>query len=320
MTSKRSFLLSLGAGLMVPSFAQNTSIAPKTKGPSVWLDLDQAELDAAYDQSVYAPNLQLIQTQYASNSDLTRRRLGEPQNFSYGPTAFEKLDVFLSPKSNAPINIFIHGGAWRGGRAKDYAYNADIFVNAGAHCVIPDFINVLQANGDLMPMAEQVQRAIAWVYQNAKSFNGDPHKIYLTSHSSGAHLAGVALTTDWEKKYSLPMNMIKGAILCSGMYELKPVRLSARSNYVKFTDEMEEALSSQRHLSLLNTPVIVAHGSQETPEFKRQNREFAKAVKDMGKPVEFIVGQGYNHFEMPQTLANPYGILGEMVLKQMGLS
>lgn len=97
---------------MVPSFAQNTSIAPKTKGPPVWLDLDQAELDAAYDQSVYAPNLQLIQTQYASNSDLTRRRLGEPQNFSYGPTAFEKLDVFLSPKSNAPINIFIHGGAW----------------------------------------------------------------------------------------------------------------------------------------------------------------------------------------------------------------
>jgi arylformamidase len=320
MTSKRSLLLAMGAGLVASSFAQTTNLAAKPKGPAVWLDLDQAELDAAYDQSVYAPNIQLIQSQYASNSELTRRRLGNPQNFSYGPTLVEKLDVFLSKKLNAPINIFIHGGAWRAGKAKDFAYNADLFVKAGAHCVIPDFINVLESNGDLMPMAEQVQRSIAWVYKNAKSFNGDPNQIYLSSHSSGAHLAGVALTTDWQRLYGLPMNIIKGGLLCSGMYDLKPVRLSARSAYVKFTNAMEEALSSQRHLDLLSTPLIVAHGSLETPEFKRQSRDFAKAVKDSGKPIEFVIGQGYNHFEMPQTLANPYGVLGELVLQQMGLS
>ena len=31
--------------------------APRAKGPSVWLDMDQAELDAVYDQIKYAPNL-----------------------------------------------------------------------------------------------------------------------------------------------------------------------------------------------------------------------------------------------------------------------
>jgi arylformamidase len=324
MNTKRTLLTTLAAGLASQAFAQSPSptypIAAKPKGPAVWLDLDQAELDAAYDQSVYAPNIQLIQAQYASNSDLTRRRLGSPKSFAYGPTSIEKLDVFQCKKPNAPIHIFIHGGAWRAGKAKDFAYNADIFVNAGAHCVIPDFTNVLESSGDLIPMVEQVRRAIAWIYNNAKSFNGDPHQIYLSGHSSGAHLAGVALTTDWQKLYALPMNIIKGGLLCSGMYDLKPVRLSARSSYVKFTDEMEEALSSQRHLALLKTPIIVAHGSLETPEFKRQNREFAQAVKDAGKPVEFVVGQGYNHFEMPQTLANPYGVLGELILKQMGLS
>ena len=323
MNTKRMLLSTIASGLTASALAQSLSMpntSAKPKGPLVWLDLDQAELDAAYDQSVYAPNLQLIQRQYSSNSDLTRRRLGNPQRFAYGPSAIEKLDVFQCKKSNAPINIFIHGGAWRSGQAKDYAYHADIFVKAGAHCVIPDFINVLEANGDLMPMAEQVRRAIAWVYNNATSFNGDPSKIYLSSHSSGAHLAAVALTTDWEKQHGLPMNVLKGGLLCSGMYDLKPVRLSARSAYVKFTDEMEQALSSQRHLALLNAPIIVAHGSLETPEFIRQNREFAQAVKDLGKSVEFVVGQGYNHFEMPQTLANPYGILGELVLKQMGLS
>src|SRR5262245_5479672 len=71
----------------------------------------------------------------------------------------------------------------------------------------------------------------------------------------------------------------------SGMYDMKPVRLSKRSSYVKFTDEMEQAMSSQRHLDLLRAPIIVTYGTHETPEFQRQNRDFAAAVKAAGKPV-----------------------------------
>ena len=71
----------------------------------------------------------------------------------------------------------------------------------------------------------------------------------------------------------------------SGMYDLKPVRLSKRSSYVKFTDEMEQAMSSQRHLDKLRAPMIVTYGTNETPEFQRQNRDFAAAVKAAGKPV-----------------------------------
>ena len=96
---------------------------------------------------------------------------------------------------------------------------------------------------------------------------------------------------------------MKGGAVLSGMYDLKPVRLSKRGAYVKFTDEMEEALSSQRHLDRLNAPVIVAYGTYETPEFQRQTRDFAAAVKAAGKPVQLLVGEGYNHFEMPETLA-----------------
>ena len=103
------------------------------------------------------------------------------------------------------------------------------------------------------------------------------------------------------------------------MYDLKPVRLSARSSYVKFTDATEEALSSQRHLEFLNTPLIVFHGSLETPEFQRQNKDFAKAVQDMGKPVKFVIGQNYNHFELLETFANPYGVVGQLILEQMKL-
>ena len=103
------------------------------------------------------------------------------------------------------------------------------------------------------------------------------------------------------------------------MYDLYPVSLSARAGYVKFTPEMIEKLSSQRHLDRLVAPIIVAHGTLETPEFQRQNRDFAAAVKKAGKPVTFLIGQGYNHFEMFETLGNPYGLLGRAMLAQMKL-
>ncbi len=304
-----------------PTLAQQPVSKPvSVKGPAVWLDMDQAELDAAYDQAAYAPNLQQIVKRYATNSDAVRKRLGAPRRFAYGATPIEGLDVYATTRANAPINIFIHGGAWRGGLAKDFAYAAELFVNAGAHLVVPDFINVLEANGDLMPMAEQVRRAVAWAYRNAASFGGDRERIYVSGHSSGGHLAGVVLTTDWRKDFDLPHDIVKGGLCCSGMYDLKPVRLSARSNDVKFTDAMEHALSSQRHLDKITAPVIVAYGTLETPEFQRQARDFVAAMRAVGKPVTLLVGEGYNHFEMPETLASPYALLGRAALAQMKLA
>jgi arylformamidase len=292
----------------------------RVKGPLVWLDMDQKELDDAYDQSVYAPNQPLIALRRKLASEAALKRLGQPERVAYGPTEIEKLDIYKTRRLNAPINIFVHGGAWRNGQAKDSAYLAEMFINAGAHFVVLDFVQVQDAGGSLMPMAQQVRAAVAWVYKNAARFGGDPTQIYITGHSSGAHLTGCALVTDWQKDFELPANIIKGGLVISGMYDLKPVRLSKRSEYVKFTDEIEEALSSQRHLDRLNAPIVVAYGSQETPEFQRQNREFAAAVKAAGKPVELIVGEGFNHFEMQETIGNPYGIGGRAALKMMGLS
>ena len=127
------------------------------------------------------------------------------------------------------------------------------------------------------------------------------------------------VTSDWAKD-GFPLDILKGAALSSGMYDLKPVRLSKRSKYVKFTDAMENELSAMRHLDRLNTPLVLTYGTYETPEFQRQTRDFAAAVKAAGKPVELLVGEGYNHFEMLETLNNPYGLLGRAVFKQMGLS
>jgi arylformamidase len=289
------------------------------KGPLVFLDYDQAALDAAYDQAAYAPNREQLIRRRESESAAARARLEVVERVAYGTADIEKLDIYRVAGERRPIFVFIHGGAWRTGTAAGCAAPAEMFGPAGAHYVVPDFDWVQDAAGNLMVLADQVRRAIAWVYHNASRFGGDATRLYLGGQSSGGHLAAVAMTTDWPGQFELPADMIKGGLLVSGMYELAPVRLSKRSAYVSFDDRTVEELSPIRHLDRLRAPVVVAYGTCETPEFQRQNREFAAAVAAAGKPVRLLVGEYYNHFELPDSLANPYGLLGRAVLELMGL-
>jgi arylformamidase len=296
-----------------------TSRSSRAKGPRVWLDMDQQELDDAYDQAVYAPNREQVHARRQANSAVARAVLGEPLRLQYGASEIEGLDVYRTKSPNAPVAIYVHGGAWRSGRAREFAYLAELFVNAGAHSVIADFNNIDEVGGNLMIMARQVRNAVAWVHKNAACFGGDAGRLFVFGHSSGGHLGGCVVTADWQRDFALPKDVVKGAVLASGMYDLKPVRLSKRSKYVNFTDEIEEELSAQRHLDRLNCPIVAAYGTLETPEFQRQTRDFAAAVKAAGKPVELLVGESYNHFEMLETLASPFGLLGRAALRLMKL-
>ncbi|MBM3529124.1 MAG: alpha/beta hydrolase [Alphaproteobacteria bacterium] len=292
--------------------------ASRPKGPLVFLDMDQQALDEAYDQEIWAPNRALIVERRKAASERARAALGMPRRVAYGPGEHEGLDIFDCGIEGAPVNVFVHGGAWRRNVAADYALQAWPLVRAGAHSVLIDFINVDQANGDLFPMYEQVRRALAWVWRNAASFGGDPGRLYVSAHSSGSHLAGVVLTRGWPEE-GLPADFCKGAVLLSGMYDLAPVALSKRSSYVKFTPDMVQKLSGGRYLDGLNTPLVLGYGTCETPEFQRQTCDFAAAAKAAGKPVELLVGAGYNHFELLETLANPYGLMGRAMFEQMRL-
>ena len=279
-------------------------------GPKVFLDYDQRALDDAYDQAVYAANRDQVIARFAAASRVTRRHLGDPQRFSYGKTAIEALDLYRARKSGAPVSVFIHGGAWRAGLARDYGFPAEMLLRAGAHLAVLDFNNVLETKGDLTVMADQVRRGVAWVIDNARQFGGDPGRVHVCGTSSGAHLGGVVAASGFA---------VKGYVLASGMYDLRGPRLSKRSSYVAFTDEVEAALSPQRHLERIAAPIVLLYGTLETPEFQRQSRDFAAALQKAGKACELIVAEGYNHFELAETAGNPYGPVGREVLKQMGL-
>ena len=291
-------------------------IAQREKGTPVWLDMDQKALDEAYDQAVWAPNQSLVHRRRDAASAEAYARL-KPRRIAYGATPVEGFDFYSCGRVGAPILVYTHGGAWRSGTARDFAHLAEPYLDIGAHVAILDFTSIDDVDGELPVMVDQVRRAVAQISRTAGELGGDANKIFVAGHSSGGHLTGCLVVTDWENLFGLSGNVLAGAVLMSGMYELEPVRRSKRSLYVKFTDANVAALSAIRHLDKVRCPIIVAYGTQETPEFQRQSREFHAALEKAGKPAELIVVEAANHFEIQEAFHNPYGPIGRHALAQV---
>jgi arylformamidase len=83
------------------------------------------ELDHNYNQAAWAPNIAQVLQRYDVRSGITRSRLGMPETFSYGSGETERLDLFRTNRPNAPVHIYIHGGAWRDGTAAQHHFPAE---------------------------------------------------------------------------------------------------------------------------------------------------------------------------------------------------
>jgi hypothetical protein len=94
---------------------------------------------------------------------------------------------------------------------------------------------------------------------------------------------------------------------------------SERGSYVPLTKAIEHANSPMRHLDKLSCAVI-AYGDLETCEFQRLSREFAEAAQARGMLDKLLAAEAYNHFEMLETFADPYGIVGYEFLGKMKLT
>jgi arylformamidase len=284
-------------------------------GAPVWQGLDQSALDRAYDQSQWAANMAEVMARYVGHSERTRQRLGPPQRLAYGSGARESLDLHGSPGQGAPALFFVHGGAWRSGVAHDYAFVAEPFVRAGAKVLIPDFDAVQDCGGDLHRLADQVQRALAWALAQAHELGIDARRVHLCGHSSGAHLAAV-VATHWRPDLGPdPASLL----CCSGMYELEPVRRSSRSRYVKLDDAGVQMLSPARHAAALRGPVLVAVGSQESPQFLWQSQYWQTTLAQAGVGSSGLLLPGQNHFELLESLGHDRGLLVRLQLRRMGL-
>ena len=139
----------------------------------------------------------------------------------------------------------------------------------------------------------------------------------MSRHIRRDRISGVALLTDWEKAFGLPDDVIKSALLVSGMYDLRPVMLSARASYVKLSDAEVLELSAILQPQKLRTPLTMAYGSKETPEFRRQPRAYLEALQAAGKTARLVEVPGVNHFEILKSMGDPGSEVAKISLASM---
>jgi len=282
----------------------------------VFLDYSQEQLDKAYDQSFWAPQMAELEAHDGTASAAVRRTM-PPRTEHYGPSDVEGIDIFAPADARGvPVLVFIHGGAWTRNTKEDASYPAPTLTGRGAAYLAPDFASLKTAR--LPDIVENCRRALEWTVRNAATFGGDPNRVFLSGHSSGAHLAACVLITDWTKR-GLPADAIKGGLLMSGMYDLYPVLLSSRGSYVHVTAEEEAALSPMRHLHRITCPIAVVSADEDSPEFKRQSAVFADALQGMGKLASRTVVFNANHFQELDHLAQPGSTVSQAAFSLMGL-
>lgn len=278
----------------------------------VWGSFTQEELDRQYDQSTLVPNTPELMEINTRDSAKIRTELECIQNISYGPTVMERLDFFPVATKGAPVVIYHHGGAWTRSDKDQCSYVAPPFVAAGINVLVLDF--ALAPKVSLDEIVRQNRAAIAWAWHNADEYSWDRNKIHSLGHSSGGHICGMMLVTDWEGDYGLPSDIIKSAATCSGMYELEPVRLSHRNTYLDLTEQAASRNSSIRHIPENDIPLTMAWGTGELDEFQRQSREFAAAWAAAGHTVDSFVLDGLNHFEVAREIVSPdYPVLANIL-------
>ncbi len=280
-----------------------------------WRNLTVAQLHERYEQANYAANTAEVMADLAARSAQTQDRLPF-EHFVYGPEANE--DGYWARPAAAARDVvcFIHGGAWRGGRAEGYLDPAEWVCGQGAHYVALNFSPVLDFQGRLFPMVEQLVRGLAWVIRRAGTLAAAP-RIHLLGHSSGAHLAACVAMLDWSQIVPEHPEALMQAQLCSGMYDLEPVSYSARRSYLRLEAVERHALSPIGHHFSTRVPITIAYGEHESPEFLRQSRSMAEKLRNQGVPVKEAMGAGLNHFEVAATLGSPKEFWGELLASSL---
>jgi len=282
------------------------------------VDAQQAALDAAFDNSAvpaHAPNKAQVIRRMEQRSLSMRARIGEPQVQAYGDSPVQQVSFYPvpAPTELSPIHVHIHGGAWLQRKAETILFPAEAFLAAGVAFAAIDFTAANEQAGDIRPMVRQVCEGLAWLVRNARALGCDHQRITISGFSSGAQLAGAALAADWTQ-LGCARTPFLGALLFSGVYDLRAIRRAKPFSYLVIDDAVEQAMSPIHHVERVDTPTVLAVGESEPPEFQRQSTAFAAALKRAGKSVELLSVKGFNHYEMMESFGHPYSELGHAAI------
>lgn len=285
----------------------------------VYRGYTQSELDAQYEQRTLVPNVAAYVDDWRQRSVQARAGVFCRCDVAYGPGSAERLDVYAPPTGNAPVHLHFHGGSWRRLSKDDVGYPAPLFAARGAVYIAVGF--PLATEAPLAALVASARRVLAWVHRNAGDFGGERDRLFVSGFSSGAHLAAMLLVDDgWHARAGLAREVVKGAVLMSGIYDLEPVRLSKRNDFLDLDVRDAETLSPIRCIPTGDgPPASILWGAGELNEFRRQSRTFADAWAGAGNPARATEVPGRNHFDIGDDLGRADSVVFAHVREQMDL-
>lgn len=272
----------------------------------VWRDYDQAALDQQYNSRGTVADVGIYLQAYAEQTRQAKLALACTENLQYDSSPDETLDIYPAAAladDASPVLVFLHGGDWRALSKEDAGFAAQAFVRAGVMYVALDFSLVPATT--LPAMGEQVRRALHWLYLNVAAHGGDPERLHVAGHSSGANLVGQLLMTDWATAFKAPADLIKSAVLISGLGDLEPVRLSFRNQQLKLTPADVDQTSLLRRRPASRCPMLVVVGARETQDYRLQSRALADFWRAQGNRAELFELTDRHHFDALLEWADP---------------
>ncbi|MEM9133308.1 MAG: alpha/beta hydrolase [Actinomycetota bacterium] len=277
-----------------------------------WRDLTAEERERAYSPSSCLPDgdYRPFVEQYVTRS---ARAWADVQAaatttvLTYGPLASNTIDVAIPSASTAtatggpmPLLVFVHGGYWQELSKIESRFAAADSVERGWAFAAVDY--TLAPRIPVGGIVDECRTALAALQDAALGF--DPGRIVVAGSSAGAQLAAMMALRPGAA----------AAVLVSGVFELAPL-IGTEIDDALGLDPDEAARLSPLHLDLDGfPPTLVAHGDNETDEFKAQSRSFAAALG----PVEPIEIPDRNHFDVILDLARSGTTLGDAVGRLIG--
>jgi arylformamidase len=261
----------------------------------------------------YAPFLRA----YTAQSAAALQACAARRDLAYGEKASNRVDIFL-PASGAgaappPLLVFIHGGYWQELSKESSLFAAPSCVQAGFGFAAVDY--TLAPAASVHEIALECRRALRWLHARGAAHGFDPARIVVAGSSAGAHLAAMVCLRGWEGDADLPAGLPVAAVLVSGVYELAPLIGTSIDEALSLDAQSAAAVSPQRLPLGGFPPSVVCWGEIETAEFKRQGRDFARALAAAGvPPPRLFEVPGRNHFDVILELAQSGTLLGDATL------
>jgi acetyl esterase/lipase len=221
------------------------------------------------------------------------------------------LDLYLPDKMGFTTVVFTYGGGWHAGSRKSVTPIGGRLQGLGYGCAL---LSHRLAPKDKFPaQAEDVAAAFAWVKKNIGARGGDPKRVVLMGHSSGAHLSLLVAT---DPKY-LAAHKLSPADIAGVVGLSTPVDLEPREDKKGFGDALlagkgagafsrdvavMRAASPIQHVSKDLPPTLLVVGEKDFPMLEGDARAFVEKAKGVGREVTTFVGKGCDHMGVVRSL------------------